>query len=234
MKNTYHPWQAHRLVMTLVLSGIALFAHAQERSFGFEVNGGGMVLAPSTLNQQLADAGFRPIRAVMPTVGLGVPQRINEHFSAKLEVSYARAQNKQNESATLINGFGFNYHVAYHIGNTPTMRFGPTAGLGYQGVVIDAVQGDKQVGFPTYLTVPARHVSMTNATVGANVGFQGMWFEESEPLDKSPNKRHYFGVGVNYYFPFNPRNWSQSGLALPDGPSFNPGGLQVRIAYGFL
>jgi len=235
MRNTLRPWQAHhRLVITIGLSGITLIAHAQERSFGFEANGGVLILASNTLNQQLTTAGFRPIRPVMPTVGLGVPQRINEYFSAKLEVSYVRMQNKQDESATLVNGFGFNYHVAYHMVNAHTMRLGPTIGLGYQGVVIDAVQGDKQVGFPTYLTVPARHVSMTNTTVGANVGFQGIWFDKSESLNKFPNRRHYLGVGVNYYFPFNPQNWSQSGLTLPDGPSFNPGGLQVKVAYGFL
>lgn len=235
MRNAFHPWQMrNRLAITIGLSVIAFITHAQERSFGFEENGGVVLLAPGTLNQQLTDAGFRPIKSVMPTVGLGVPQRINEHFSAKLEVSYARMQNKQDESATLVNGFGFNYNVAYHLVNAQTMRFGPTVGLGYQGMVIDAVQGDKQVGFPTYLTVPARNVSMTNATLGANVGFQGIWFDKSETMDKSTPKRHYLGVGVNYYVPFSQRNWSQTGLNLPDGPSFNPGGLQVKVAYGFL
>ena len=224
----------NRLIITLYLSSIAVVAHAQERSFGLEESGGAIFLAPSTLNQQLTTAGFRPIKSVMPVIGLGVPQRINEHFSAKLDLSYSRVQNKQDESATLVNGFGFNYNVAYHLVNTPTVRFGPTAGLGYQGVVIDAIQSDTQVGFPAYLTVPARRVSMTNATVGANVGFQGLWFDKTDSMDKSTKKRHYLGAGVNYYVPFNWRNWSQSGLNLPDGPSFNPGGLQVKVAYGFL
>lgn len=235
MSNAFHLWQlSNRLAVTLCLALIAFVTHAQERSVGLEETGGAVFLAPSTLNQQLTDAGFRPIRSVMPTVGLGVPLRINENFSAKLDVSYARMQNKQGESATLVNGFGFNYNVAYHLGNTPTRRFGPTAGLGYQGVVIDAVQADKPVGFPTFLTAPARNLSMTNATFGANVGLQAIWFDQSAAKDKSTPKRYYFGIGANYYLPFSQRSWSQTGLRLSDGPSFNPGGIQVRVIYGFL
>lgn len=225
-----------KLGLPLLLCLLTFSGHAQERSFGLEENGGVVVVAPGALNQQLIAAGFRPMRAAMPTVGLGIPQRINEHFSAKLDVSYARAQNKQGEAATLVNGFGFNYRVAYHWGNTPTRRFGPMAGLGYQGVVLDAVQADKPVGFPTFLTAPARNVSMTNATFGALVGFQGIWFDPAAAKERAnvPSKRHYYGVEAAYYVPFSQRSWTQTGLPLPDGPSFNPGGLQVRVVYGFL
>ena len=93
------------------------------------------------------------------------------------------------------------------------------------------------MSFPAYLTSAVQHVSLTNFTLGVDLGFQGI-FWLARPASPSPRKslpkEHYLEVGANYYILVDGRNWSQTNVPLKDGPTFNPAGLQVRLSHGFL